>query len=101
MVDLVEAGGDVTFNDPLVPAGAEQVDLSDGVLCPATGAEAVTARLEVRLENRLKHQLEGTLDDAISHGRYPQTAAFHGAWFGNHPLAHRHRLKPPSPQVGS
>jgi hypothetical protein len=31
------------------------VDLGDGVMGPASGTEAVTARLKVRLEDRLEH----------------------------------------------
>ena len=37
------------------------MDLGDGVLGPALRAEAVAARLEVRLEDRLEHQLQGCL----------------------------------------
>jgi hypothetical protein len=47
------------------------VDLGDRVLCPAFGAKAVAARLEVRLEDRLEHQLERGLHDPVGDGRDP------------------------------
>ena len=51
------------------------VDLGDGVVGSAPRAEAVAARLEVRLEDRFEHQLEGGLHHPVSHGRDPQAAA--------------------------
>ena len=45
------------------------VDLGDGVLGPASGAEAVAARLKVRLEDWLEHSLEGGLHHPVPHGR--------------------------------
>ena len=56
VVDLVEARLDVAFHDPLIRAAREVVDLGDRVLGSALRAEAVTDRLEVRLEDRLEHQ---------------------------------------------
>jgi hypothetical protein len=69
--DLVEARRDVTLQHPLVGVGCEEVDLGDRVLCPAFGAKAVAARLEVRLEDRLEHQLERGLHDPVGNGRDP------------------------------
>ena len=65
VVDLVEARLDVALEHPLVGAGREVVDLGDRVLGPALRAEAVGARLEVRLEDRLEHQLQGRLHDPV------------------------------------
>jgi hypothetical protein len=56
VVDLVEARRDVTLEHPLITTRRELVDLGDGVMGPASGAEAVTRRLEVRLEDRLEHR---------------------------------------------
>ena len=61
VVDLVEACRDVTFKHPLIRAGREIVNLGDGVLRSALRAEAVAARLEVRLEDRFEYQLEAGL----------------------------------------
>jgi hypothetical protein len=44
------------------------VDLGNGVLGAAFGAEAIREWLEVRLENWLEHQLEGGLDHPVPHG---------------------------------
>ena len=74
VVDLIEAGRDVAFQHPLIPMGCQQVDLGDGVLRPAPGAEPVGARVEVRLEDRLQHQLERGLDHPVPDGRDPQPA---------------------------
>jgi Recombinase/Recombinase zinc beta ribbon domain/Resolvase, N terminal domain len=76
VVDLVEARCDVRLEHPLVVASrcAEEVDLSDGVLGSAPRAEAVGARLEVRLEDRLQHQLQGGLDHPVCGRRDAQAA---------------------------
>jgi hypothetical protein len=79
VVDLVEARRDVTFQDPLVGARREVVDLGDGVLGSTLRAEAVAARLEVRLEDRLQDQLQTSLHDPVPHGRDAQAAAFAGS----------------------
>jgi hypothetical protein len=57
VVDLVEARRDVTFEHHLIRVGGQHVNLGDGVMGSATRAEAVAARLEVRLEDRLENQL--------------------------------------------
>jgi len=92
--DFVEAVLDVSLDHPLVGAGAEEVDLSDRVLCPAPRAEAVAARLEVRLEDRLEHQLEGGLHHPVADGRDPEPALFAAA-LGDHSLPHRQRVEAP------
>jgi site-specific DNA recombinase len=63
VVDLVKARRDIRLEHPLVVASrcAEEVDLGDGVPGSAPRAEAVGARLEIRLEDRLQHQLQGGL----------------------------------------
>ena len=60
--DLVEAGLDVTFHDPLVTAWSrrEVAHLGDRVMGPALRAEPVGTREEIRLENRLQHQFQGS-----------------------------------------
>jgi len=79
--------------------GCQKVDLGDGVLGAAPGAEPVGARVEVRLEDRLQHQLERGLDHPIPDGRDPQPALLAaGLW--DQPLPHRQRHKPPGLQVG-
>ena len=55
--DLVEARLDVALDHPLIGAAGQIVDLGDGVLGSAPGAEAIATRLEVRLEDRLEHRL--------------------------------------------
>jgi len=68
MVDVVEARLDVTFEHPLIGAGAELVDLGDRVVCSTSRAEAIGAWLEVRLEDRLEHQLQGRLHGPVPRG---------------------------------
>src|SRR5487761_1424562 len=68
MRDFVEARLDVALHDPLIRAGGKEVNLGDRVLHPASGTEAVTARLEIRLQDRLKHRLEGSLHDPVTDG---------------------------------
>ncbi len=65
MRDFVEAGRDVPFEHPLIRVGAQEMDLGDGVLGPSAGAEAVGARLEVRLEDGFEDQLERGLHDPV------------------------------------
>ena len=79
--------------------GGQQVDLGDGVLGAAAGAEPVGARVKVRLEDRLQHQLERGLDHPVPDGRDPQ-AALLAAGLGDQPLPHRQRHKAPGLQVG-
>jgi len=101
VVDHVEARLDVTFEDPLVGAGGELVDLGDRVMGSASGAEAIGAWLEVRLEDRLEHQLEGRLHGAVPRGRDAKPAAFATAGFGDHPLAHGQRGELPRLEIFS
>jgi hypothetical protein len=75
MVDLVEAGRDVPLQDPLIGAGGQVVDLGNGVLGAASGAKAVGAGLEVRLEDRLQYQLQRGLDRPVACGGDPK-----GSW---------------------
>ncbi len=70
--NLVEARFDVRLEHPLVGAGGDVVDLSDGVLRPALRTEAVAARLEVRLVDWLEYQLQRGLHDAVGGGGYPR-----------------------------
>ncbi len=63
------------------------MDLSDGVLGSAPRAEAVGARLEVRLEDRLQHQLQGGLHDPVR-GRGDAQAAELARRFGDRLLPH-------------
>ena len=100
MVDLVEAGRDVTLQHPPIPAGGEQVNLGDRVLGAASGAEAVGARPEVRLEDRLQHQLERGLHHPVPHGRDAQPAEL-AARLGDHPLTDGQRPEGPSLQLGT
>jgi hypothetical protein len=98
MVDLVEAGRDVAFQHPLIGAGSQVVNLGDGVLGAASGAEPVGAGLEVRLKDRLEHQLEDGLDGPVAGGgdpKSPQLASF----LRNQPLAHWHRAEPSGLEV--
>jgi hypothetical protein len=53
MRDFVEARFDVTLDHPLIGAAGQVVDLGDGVLGSASGAEAIGTWLKVRLEDRL------------------------------------------------
>ena len=89
MRDLVEAGFDVAFHDPLVLLGREQAHLGHRVMSPAIGAEPVRAREEIRLEDRLQHQLQGCLHHPVGDRRDPEAAQL-AARLGNHPLPHRH-----------
>jgi len=91
VVDVVEARLDVTFEYPLIGAGGELVNLSDRVMCPPSGTEAIGTWLEVRLEDRLEHQFEGRLHGAVPRGRDAQHPALAAAGFGDHPFPHGHR----------
>jgi len=66
------------------------VDLGDRVVLAAAGAEPVRERLEIRLEDWFEHQLQGRLDHAVGHGRYPELAEL-AAFLRDHHLPHRHR----------
>jgi hypothetical protein len=70
--NLVEAGFDVSFHDPLIGAGREMMHLSHRVMSPAVRAEPVTAREEIRLEDRLQHQLQRCLDHPVTDRRDAQ-----------------------------
>ena len=62
-----------------------KVDLGDGVLGPAAGAETITAWLKIRLEDRLEHRLEGGLDHPVpARWRCPAGGACHRAWGSSH-----------------
>src|SRR5450759_3430126 len=98
MRDFVEARFDVTFHDPLVGAAREEVNLCDGVLGPASGAEPVAAWVKIRLENGLEHRLEGSLDHPVPHGGDAKAAAL-ATGLGNHHLSHGDRLEPPSLEI--
>ena len=76
------------------------MDLGDRVLYPASGAEAVAARLEVRLEDRLEHRLEGGLHHPVAHGRDAQPARFAAA-LGDHHLPYRFRGEPAGLEIVS
>src|ERR1019366_5835 len=98
MRDFVEARFDVTFYDPLIRTGRIEVNLCNGVLGPAPGAEPVAARVKVRLENRLEHRLEGGLDHPGPHGGDAQAAAL-ATGFGDHHFPHGDRLESPGLEV--
>ena len=100
MRDFVEARLDIPFHDPLVRVGCEEVYLGDRVMHPASGAEAVAARLEVRLEDRLEHRLEGGLHHPVADGRDTQPAIFAAA-LGNHRLPHQLRSEPAGLEIVS
>jgi len=68
------------------------VDLGDRVLGPAPGAEAVTDRLEIRLEDRLQDQHQGGLHQPVHRGRNAEPSVFPRlAALGNQPFPHRQR----------
>ncbi len=100
VVDLVEACRDVTFKHPLIGAGAKKVDLGNGVLRSTLRAEAVTTRLEVRLEDRFEYQLEGGLHHPVPHSRYAEAAEFSRRLW-DHPFPHGQGLEPAGLQVDS
>jgi hypothetical protein len=68
VINRVEARLDVSLEHPLVRVNGEKMDLGDGVLCAPLRPEAVTRRLEVRLENRLQYQLERRLNHSVAGG---------------------------------
>lgn len=74
-------------------------DLGDGVLSPASRAEAVGAWLEARLEDRLEHQLEGRLDHPVPHRGDPEGAE-RPAPLGDPPLPDRQRAKGAGLEIG-
>ena len=51
------------------------MDLGDGVVGPASGAEPVGTREEVHLEDRLQHRQQGGLRHPVPHGGDAQPAA--------------------------
>jgi site-specific DNA recombinase len=89
MRDLIEARRDVTLDDPLIRAARQVSGLGDRVMSPPTGAKAVAARQEVRLQDRLQHQGQGRLDHPVGDGGDPQPALF-TARLRDHPFPHRH-----------
>jgi hypothetical protein len=98
MRDFVEARFDVPLKHPLIRAAGEEVDLLDGILGSAPGAETVGARLEVRLEDRLEHQLEGGLHAAIACGRDAEPAKL-APLFGDELLPHGQGDEPSSLEI--
>jgi hypothetical protein len=100
MRDFIEARLDVALHDPLIGAGREDVNLGDRVMDPASGAEAVAARLEVRLQDRLEHRLEGGLHHPVAYGRDAQPAIFAAA-LGDHHLPYRFRAEPAGLEIVS
>ena len=77
--------------DDLFNLVAELMNLGDGVLSPPIRAEAVGARLEVRLEDRFEHQLECCLDHSVPSGWDAEPALLRCARFRNQPLAYGQR----------
>ncbi len=73
------------------------MDLGDSVVLTPSGAEPVRERLEIRLEDGFEHQLQGSLDHAVLHGRYPELAKF-SALLRDHHLPHRDRPELTRPQ---
>ena len=100
MVDLVEARFDVRLQHPLIGVGGVEEDLLDGVLGPAPRAEAVAARLEVRLEDGLEHQLEGCLHGAVACGGDAKPTKLSRA-FRDELLPHRQGDEPPGLEIVS
>ena len=100
VVDRVEARLDISFEHPLVGAGAEVLNLGDRVQRPSLRAEPIRTRLKVRLEDRLEHQLQGGLDHPVAHGWDTQPAR-PAAGLRDHPLAHGQRNEAAGPQVGA
>jgi hypothetical protein len=90
MRDFVEAGFDVALDHPVEPTltGREELHLGHRVVSPASGAEPVGTRVEVRLENRLQHQLQRRLDHPVGDRGDPQPTQL-AAGFRDHPLTHR------------
>src|ERR1039458_10490418 len=66
------------------------MNLGDGVLGSALGAEAIGTWLEVRLKDGFEHQLQGGLHHSIGSGRDAKAAEF-PVRLGYHRLPHRHR----------
>jgi site-specific DNA recombinase len=91
MIDFVEAGFDVTLQDPMISTGCQELDLGDRVVCTTVGAEPVRARFEVRLENGFEHQFQACLDHAVSDSGNAEFPEFPGGTFRYHHLPHFHR----------
>jgi hypothetical protein len=92
MGNLVEAGRDISLDYPFVRAGAEEVDLGNGILSAASRAEAIATWLEIRLENRFEHQFERGLHHAIADGGDAEPTEL-AARLRDHPLPNRERLE--------
>ena len=52
VIDIVEAGGDVPLDHPLIALGGEFVDLGDGILSPSSRSIPVAVRVGVGFEDR-------------------------------------------------
>ncbi len=91
MRDFVEAGLDVTLDNPLIGVGRQVPHLGHRVVDPVPGAEPVGTREEIRLEDRLQHQLQGRLDHPVADSADPQAAALGRARLRDQPLPRRQR----------
>jgi len=100
VIDIVEAGGDVPFDHPLIGAAGQLVDLGDGVLGPTPGSIPVAGRVEVDLEDRFQDQLEGHLRHPIPQGGDAEQAQFPALLRYRH-LADRQRGEGAVPQRGA
>src|SRR5437868_4811799 len=92
MRDFVEAGFDVSFEDPLIRAGREVMDLGHRVMSPAIRAKPVGAREKIRLENWLQYQFNAGLGHPVADRSNPQIADF-AARFRDRTLPRRQRLE--------
>ena len=100
VIDIVEAGGDVPFDHPLIALGGEFVDLGDGILGPPSRPIPVTVRVEVDLEDRFQDQLEGHLRHPIPQGGDAEQAQFPALLRYRH-LPDRQRGEGAVPQRGA
>src|SRR3954468_11921721 len=92
MRDFVEAGFDVSFDDPLIRAGREVMDLGHRVMSSAIRAKPIGAREKIRLENWLQHQFNAGLGYPVADHSNPQIADF-AARFRDRALLRRQRLQ--------
>jgi site-specific DNA recombinase len=88
VIDFVEAGFDVAFQNPVVSTGSEEMDLGDRVVCATVGTEPVRARLEVRLEDGFEHQFEARLNDPVRDSGNTELPELPGVPLRYHHLPH-------------